>query len=172
MRKMCFGIIAGIVGLSIAVMVGGCMHNQHEKKEEGTEAMKMSPTDVPANVSAAINNRFPGAQIRSVEKENEDGKVVFDYELTQNGRKYEADVKDDGTIMEVEKQVMPNDVPAAVTSAVQAKFPGAKIGDVMEVNKVSGKQETPDHYEVTLTSGNGKEKEVNVSMDGKVEEGK
>ena len=40
----------------------------------------------------------------------------------------------------------------------------------MEVNKVTGKQETPDHYEVTLTMPDGKEKEVNVSMDGKVEE--
>jgi hypothetical protein len=37
----------------------------------------------------------------------------------------------------------------------------------MEVNKVKGKKETPDHYEVTLETPDKKEMEVTVSLDGK-----
>jgi hypothetical protein len=169
MRKMNVGIRASIIVVALIMITAGCTHNKNESKEEGGEAKKISAAEVPAAVSSALNQRFPGNQVRSVEKENENGMIIFDYELTQDGRKYEADIKDDGTIIEIEKQVAANNVPAAVTHAVQAKFPGAKIGDVMEVNKVSGKTETPDHYEVTLTTG-GKEKEVNVTMDGKVED--
>lgn len=37
----------------------------------------------------------------------------------------------------------------------------------MEVNKVNGTEEKPDHYEVTLTTAEKKSMEVIVSLDGK-----
>ncbi len=96
--------------------------------------------------------------------------MVYDIELTHDGRKYEMDIEENGTVIEIEKEVKP--VPTAVADAVQAKYAGATIKDVMEVNKVKGKEETPIHYEVTLSVG-GKPKEVIVSLDGKkVEEEK
>ena len=100
-----------------------------------------------------------------MEKENENGGVVYDLELKQGGRKFEMDVKEDGTIMEIEKQVQSGDIPAAVMSNVKAKYPNATIKEIMEVDKVSGRVETPIHYEVTLMDG-GKEKELVVSLDG------
>jgi hypothetical protein len=50
---------------------------------------------------------------------------------------------------------------------VTAKYPGCKVEEVMEVNKVKGKQETPDHYEVTIVTADKKKMEVIVSLDGK-----
>ena len=128
---------------------------------------KVDLDKVPANIMSAIKARFPDPQIRSVEKEDENGKVIWDVELTQKGRKYEMDIKDDATIVEVEKEVAVKDFPAACAKAVAAKFPNAKIKEIMEVNKVKGKEETPDHYEVTIETADKKSQEIEVSLDGK-----
>ncbi len=129
---------------------------------------KKIPLDqVPAAVMKAIKNRFPGADVSSVEKEKEDGQVMYDVELKHKGRKYEMDIKDDGTIVEIEKEVAVGDTPEAVLQAVKAKYPGSKVEEIMEVNKVEGKKETPVHYEITIVGADGKKKEVVVSLDGK-----
>jgi len=129
---------------------------------------KKVPLDkVPKAVMAAIKARFPGPDVTSVEKETENGQVVYDIELKHKGRKYEMDIKEDGTIIEIEKEVAAKDVPTAVANAVAAKYPKATIEEVMEVNKVKGKEETPDHYEVSLVTADKKKLEVEVSLDGK-----
>jgi uncharacterized membrane protein YkoI len=122
---------------------------------------------VPAKVMAAIKDRFPGAEINSVEKETEDGKVVYDVELKQKDRKYEMDIQEDGTVLEIEKEVFSKDVPKAITDAIAAKYPKSTVKEVMEVNKVTGKEETPIHYEVELVTAEQKKLEVIVSLDGK-----
>jgi len=133
------------------------------------EEDKKVPLDkVPKAVKEAIDGRFPGADISGIEKENEDGKVVYDVELKHKGRKYEMDIQEDGTIVEIEKEIAMKDVTEAVTKGVVEKFPKATIKEVMEVNKVKGKDETPDNYEVTIETADKKTKEANVSLDGKI----
>lgn len=153
------------IGSSVSLMLGlfvftmaGCSHH----KEEGT---KVAVADVPGSVITAMNARLPGAEIRSVEREKEGGNVVYDLELSKGGRKYEMDIKEDGTVLEIEKEVAVADLPQAVTHAVRAKYPNATIKEVMEVNIVKGGQERADHYEVVMMDA-GKEREVNVSLDG------
>jgi len=147
-----------ILGITVALLAG-CSHQKHE---EGT---KISASEVPAAVMNTAKTRLPGAEVSSVEKENGKGGVVYDLEFKQGGRKYEMDIKEDGTLMEIEKQVMASDIPAAVMTNVKAKYPNATVKEIMEVNKVSGKQEAPIHYEVTVMDG-GKERELVVSLDG------
>jgi uncharacterized membrane protein YkoI len=148
--------VAGLVVLAVAV------RSADEKKR----AEKIAPDKLPKAVVDTINARLPGAEITSAEKETEDGKVVYDIELKHKGRKYEMDVLEDGTPIEIEKEVPLKDVPAAAARALKEKYPDATVQAVMEVNKVKGRTETPDHYEVTLKVG-GKEREVLVSLDGK-----
>lgn len=153
MRKTMIGLSAGVVfGLLPAGLV------------RADEAKKLAPAEIPPRIMQTVKARLPGAQISSAEKETENGSTVYDLEMKDGGRKYEMDIKEDGTLVEIEKQVM--DVPAAVTQSVKAKYPDAKIGDVMEVNSVMGTKETPKHYEVVVTVG-GKEKELVVSLDAK-----
>jgi uncharacterized membrane protein YkoI len=129
---------------------------------------KKVPLDkIPKPVMDAIKARFPEAEITSVEKETEDGKVVYDIELKQKGRKYEMDIREDGTVIEIEKEIKAKDLPEAVTKALKAKYPKATIQEIMEVNKVKGKDEKPDHYEVLLVTADKKKLEVTVSLDGK-----
>jgi hypothetical protein len=129
---------------------------------------KKVPLDkVPKPVMDAIKARFPGADVTSVEKETEDGKIIYDVELKHKDRKYEMDIEENGTVLEIEKEIVAKDVPAAVTKAVEAKYPKSTIKEVMEVNKVKGKEETPIHYEVTIETSEKKTMEVIVSLDGK-----
>jgi hypothetical protein len=92
--------------------------------------------------------------------------VVYDLEFTYEGRKYEMDIKEDGTVLEIEKEVTVKDLPKAVAGALRAKFPRATIKEAMEVNLVNGKNLKLDHYEVILETA-GKTREVTVSPDGK-----
>jgi uncharacterized membrane protein YkoI len=130
------------------------------------QEQRISPDQVPQKVMDALKARFPGAEITSVEKENEGGKVVYDFEFKVKGHKYESDIDENGTMLEFEKEIPVKDLPAAVTRALKAKYPGATFKEAMEVNRVTGKDAKLDHYEVTIRA-NGKSKEVTVSLDGK-----
>jgi hypothetical protein len=131
------------------------------------DEQKIAPDKLPRAVADAVKNRFPGGKITSAEKEKENGKVVYDIELTQKGRHYEMDIQEDGTVIEIEKQVNLEKLPEAVRKALDDKYPNAKIKEVMEVNKVDGKKETPINYEITITTAGNKSMEVTISLDGK-----
>jgi uncharacterized membrane protein YkoI len=129
--------------------------------------VKVKPEELPKTVSEALKTRFPGLEITSAVKETENGNVVYDIELTQKGRKFESDIKEDGTILEVEKEVAQKDYPKALASSVEAKYPKGKITVVMEVNLVKDKKEIPDHLEVTVGTADKQEKELLFKLDGK-----
>jgi len=135
------------------------------------KAEKIAPDKLPKKIMDTVKARLPGAEVTSAEKEKEDGKVVYDLELKHEGRKYEMDILEDGTLVEIEKEIAAKDVPEKVTKAIKEKYPTATVKEVMEVNKVAGKEEKPMHYEVTIETG-GKSKEVIVSLDGKLKEEK
>src|SRR5579859_7236838 len=126
MKKITSLIGAGVLGISLAAFAAD-------------EPKKLSPKDLPAKIMQTVDSRLPGAKVASAEKETENGKVVFDLEMTQGGLKYEMDVQEDGTLAEIEKEVKAPS--AAVTMAVKQKYPDAQIKIVMEVNKVEGKKE-------------------------------
>ena len=155
------------VASALTLLLSACGSQSHE----GSKAEKLSPNQLPAAVSQTVNSRLPGAHINKAERENEKGTVIYDLELTQNGRKFEMDVKEDGTLVEIEKQVEPATLPGSSRNQIMSKYTGATIKDVMEVNKVSGGKETVDHYEVTLETADHKSVEFNVSLDGKVGSG-
>lgn len=158
MQKFGITALAGVISASL-VALSRCA-SAH--KEEGA---KLDVANVPANVMHTVNTRLPGASVDKVEKEKEHGTIVYDFELKQNGRKFEMDVAESGTLLEIEKQVQPTDVPPSITHAVESKYPGATIHEVMEVDVVKNGSEKPDHYEVTVVVS-GKKHEVTVSLDG------
>ncbi len=155
------GIIGGvsvIAGIALVILATASLADE--------KAEKIAPDKLPQKIKDSIKERFPGAEVTGAEKENENGQIMYDIELKHKGRKYEMDIKEDGTIVEIEKEIASKDVPEAITKAVKKKYPTATIKEVMEVNKVTGKEEKPLHYEVTIETG-GKTKEVIVSLDGK-----
>ncbi len=129
---------------------------------------KIRPADLSTQVFDSVNARFPGLTFVSVAKETDPkGEVVYDIELKQRGRTFETDIKADGTMLEIEKEVMKKDWPKALRSTVEEKYPKGKVNEVLEVNKVTGKKEVPDHLEVTIVTAGEKSVEMILSLDGK-----
>jgi hypothetical protein len=141
---------------------------QEKETEGGSE--KLSPDKVPAKVMDAAKARFPSAEWRSITREEENNMTIYDFELTSDGKKYEMDIKDDGTILEIEKEIAETDLPDAVKKAVYAKYPKAQMKEVLEKSLIKDGNETPHEYEVVLTTEAGKEAEVTLSLDGKITE--
>ncbi|MBU6392681.1 MAG: hypothetical protein KGQ83_10635 [Planctomycetes bacterium] len=64
------------------------------KTEEKTTIDK-----VPAVVKAAIEKATAGGKVKKIEKEQYDGKVVYDVEYVKDGKEKEINVAEDGTIV-------------------------------------------------------------------------
>ena len=59
---------------------------------------KVALSDVPAKVIQAANNVVPGGEITGVEKDEEDGQVVYEVEKVVDGVKSEIEVSADGMV--------------------------------------------------------------------------
>jgi len=79
-------------------------------------------------------------------------------------------VKEDGTLVEVEKALDAKDRPSNVTQAVMAKYPRAMITEVMEKSLVKDGKETVHEYEVVIRMGDSQTQELTVSPEGKITE--
>ncbi len=123
---------------------------------------------IPKNVMHALKARFPKAEIHKWTKEKEGDIVVFDIEFKQAGRKFEADIKEDGTIDNWEKEIAAKDLPAAVKKAVEKKYPGSALKEIMAVTAVKEGKDALEGYEVVLETADKKAVEVMVAPDGKI----
>src|SRR5262249_52409809 len=115
-----------------------------------------------------LKAKFPKAEIDKWTKEKEGNDVVYDIEFKQEGRKFEADIKEDGTLLNYEKEIAAKDLPEAVRKALDKKYPKAVLKDVMEMTDVKGKVETLHGYEITLRTAENQEVEVTIAPDGKI----
>lgn len=131
---------------------------------------KVDPSKLPPKVADALKARFPGATITQVTKETENGEVLYDIEMTKDGKKHEMDCKEDGTLVDIQNEVAVKDLPAAAVSAIKAKYPNSTIKEVGEILVVKDKKETRDHFEVIIDTADKKEVELTVSLDGKIME--
>ena len=123
---------------------------------------------IPKAVMDALKAKFPKAEIHKWTKEKEGDDVVYDIEFKQEGRKFEADIKEDGTIHNWEKEIAAKDLPKAVTKAVEKKYPKATLKEIMEITEVKDGKEELEGYEIVLETADKKEVEVTVAPDGKI----
>lgn len=155
------GIMGGaVLGLALATMVAFA----EDKKDKD----KPDLDKIPKSVMTALKAKFPKAVIDKWTREKEAGKVMYDIEFKQDGRKFEADIFEDGTIHNWEKEIDAKDVPEAVLKAVEKKYPKARIKEIMQVTEVMDKKETLEGYEVVLVSADKKDVELMVAADGTI----
>src|SRR5262245_31301565 len=96
---------------------------------------------IPKAVMDALLAKFPKARIDKCVKEDQGDDVVYDIEFKQEGRKCEADIKEDGTYINYEKAIEARDLPKAVRDAIEKKYPKATLNEIMEETEVKGKEE-------------------------------
>lgn len=123
--------------------------------------------NIPKGVMETLKARFPKAEITKWTMEKEGKLSVYDIEFTQEGRKFEADIKEDGSIQNWEQAVEAKDLPQAVSGAVEKKYPKFALKEVMAITAVKDKQEALEGYEIVLETAEGKEVEVTVAPEGK-----
>lgn len=129
---------------------------------------KLGLDKIPKKVMDALKAKFPKAKIQKWTKEKEGETVVYDVEMTQEGRKFEADVREDGTIHNWEKEIAAKDLPKAVRRAVDKKYPKATLKEIMQITAVKDGKEALEGYEVVLETADKKGVEVTVAPDGKI----
>jgi len=78
-----------------------------EEEDEGEE--QMSFAEVPGAVQTTIENAAAGAEIKEIEKENEDGRDVYSADMILDGHEVEIKVAPDGTLLGKEVDDEDND---------------------------------------------------------------
>ena len=89
-----------IVAAAFAVpMVTATAYGQEEKEESHPhETVKME--NLPAPVKTTVQREAQGKTIESIKKETENGKTVYEVEVTSNGKGEEIEISDSGTVLE------------------------------------------------------------------------
>jgi hypothetical protein len=146
--------LSSLVALVIVVLIAA-------PAPAGEESVPLDK--LPAKVTAAVKAKFPKAELVSAQKELEDGKTLFEVAIKNEGHNVEVTVKDDGTIVEIEKEITTKDLPKAVADALDAKYPKADIKKVEEITVG-----TTINYELLLVTADKKRLEVKFDKDGKV----
>lgn len=135
---------------------------------QAQDKSKPDVNKIPKRVIEALKGRFPGAQIDKWTREKEGDVFIHDIEFKQDGQKLEADIREDGTIQNWEKEIPVRDLPDAVRKAVEKKYPKAAIKEVMAVTEVKEGKDVLEGYEVGLEIPGGKDAELTVAPDGKI----
>ncbi len=123
---------------------------------------KLKKSDLPAAVQKAADEQSKGATVKSYSSEMEDGKLQYELSLTVNGHGKDVAIAPDGTINEVEEEVVLAKLPAAVSDALKRK---AGAGEIKKVESLT-KHGTLVAYEAQVLTA-GKKSEVQVGPDGK-----
>ena len=121
-------------------------------------SQKLTEKDLPSAVKNAFITKFPGATDIKWGKENE---KEYEAEFKLNNTNVSANFKSDGSWTETETTIPSSELPAAVTNAVNKKYPGAVYGITEKIEKPG----TKILYEVNITA-NGKKKEMELNPDG------
>ena len=114
---------------------------------------------VPEAVKTAFANKFPGA---TAEWGKENSKE-YEAEFKLDGKSMSANFLTDGTWLETEAEISMTDVPSAVKTAVEKKYPGAVISKVYKIDNSKGELT----YEAEIKTS-GKKKELVLKADGTI----
>jgi hypothetical protein len=156
MRRIGFGLTAVVV---LGVV---CLASTARADEENIPLDK-----VPKPVIDTAKKRFPGAELTGALKVTEKDKTRYEIQLQHKGNKYAVQASEAGKLMQIEKEIPVKDLPAAVTDALEAKYPKASIKTAEELTKVIDGKEKMTGYTIGLAQKD-KTFEVVVTPDGKI----
>ena len=123
---------------------------------------KIKRSDLPPAVEKTVAAQSEGATIRGFSTEKEKGQTFYELELMVNGHSKDVLMAADGSIVEVEEQVVLDSLSPEVKAGLQAK---AGKGKILKVESLTKKDKLVA-YEAQVET-NGKKSEVQVGPDGK-----
>ena len=123
---------------------------------------KIKRSDLPPAVEKTVAAESTGATIKGFSTEKEKGETFYEAEMTVNGHSKDVLIAADGTVVEVEEQVVLDSLSADVKAGLQTK---AGKGKILKVESLTKKGKLVA-YEAKVDT-NGKKSEVQVGPDGK-----
>lgn len=92
-----------------------------------SQSKKIKEGDLPEAVIYAFNMKYPKAHIQSCSKEKRSGADCFEIESIDEGTKLDLIYFLDGTVAEMEEEVLPAKLPENIKQGVAKKYPKGKI---------------------------------------------
>jgi len=130
------------------------------------EEKRIKESEVPKAVIDGVAKKYPAGKRVGFEREDEEGKTIYEVKVVNDGHKIDVDVTPDGRIVEEEEEIAFSTTPDAVKKALTAS---PKFGKwtVKRAEKVvhADKPDAPE-FELLLTSGKNVA-EVVFAADGK-----
>jgi hypothetical protein len=145
---------------------------QKEKKAAVEEeiGMDLQLDKIPQAVMDGLKAKFPQAEIQKWTQEKEGEIAIYNFEFTQESHMFKAVVGEDGSIHNWQKAVETTDLPEVVKVAVETKYPGSTMKEIMEISTVSEGQDVLEGFEFVLETSDMKEVEVMVAPGGAIVE--
>jgi hypothetical protein len=123
---------------------------------------------IPKEIMNTLLAKFPKAVIHKWAKEKEGDFIIYDIEFQQDSQKFEADIKEDGSIHNWEMEVDANDVPQLVIKTVEDKYPKYIPKEIMKITAIIDGKDILEGFEIVLETGEKKEVEVTIAPDGEI----
>jgi hypothetical protein len=92
--------------------------------------------DVPKPAVKKVQDAFPKATIRYVDREAKDR---YEFAMKEGDRMFDVGVMADGKLVNVKEEIDEDKLPAVVKEGVLKKYPGAKIVEIEKVMVGEGK---------------------------------
>ena len=143
---------------ALAIGVATLMMTSVLKAEEKT----IKRSDLPAAVEKTVAEQSKGATVKGFSKEVENGKTVYEAELTVNGHGKDIAMDAQGNIIEIEEEVDITTLPPAVKEGLTK---AAGKGTISKVESLTKKGKLVA-YEAVVKTGS-KNSEIQVGPDGK-----
>lgn len=161
--KMKIMIVAGIAVLAVAagvVTVAVAQDKEKGKEWSKNKSELVTLAQTPEVVQKTIQQYATAADIKKIEKEEENGQMAYSIEIVKGGMESELDVAADGTLTSADEEMALGDAPEAVQKAL-----AAQTGKAIEISKLT--EEGVVQYEATLEQ-NGEEQEISITAEGQV----
>ncbi len=121
----------------------------------------VSRAELPAAVQKTADTQSKGAVVKRYVKDNEDGRLEYEMEMTVNGHSKDVTIAPDGRLLEVEEQVDLNQLSSAVQQALKNKAGKGTITKIESITK-DGKVVA---FEAQVRT-NGRHSEIQVGPNG------
>jgi uncharacterized membrane protein YkoI len=126
----------------------------------GAAEKKIKMQDMPATVQQAVKDQSKGAAIRGFAQEVENGKTLYEMELTVNGHAKDVTFDGAGKVVSVEEEVPLESIAVPAREAIQKAVGKGKLQKVESVTENGS-----SFYEASIRKA-GKSSEFKVDANG------
>jgi hypothetical protein len=142
---------------AVCVGITACVTADEEKEET------VSLSQVPQPVKDTLKQYAAESEVKTVEKGDDDGIKVYEFEIQQGAHKFEVAITTDGKYNGTEEDMELSAMPDAAQKALQAQAGGGKISGCEKAMDANNKVT----YEADIKK-DGKKFEVAVDANGNV----